>query len=127
MIDSLKKNFLISSNSFYDEDKLIEDALTTPYEKVINILNTVVKHLESYESGCDLAKSVKWVLQTIRSQKLYFYEGIPEKRTDMPCNSIEVKSFFEYLNLYSEAKPNFRRKVNRTEAPNMFKVTNLQN
>ena len=127
MIDSLKKNFLISSNSFYDEDKLIEEALTTPYEKVINILNTVVKHLESYESGCDLAKSVKWVLQTIRSQKLYFYEGIPEKGTGMPCNSIEVKSFFEYLNLYSEAKPNFRRKVSRTEAPNMFKVTNLQN
>jgi hypothetical protein len=109
----LRKSSLLSNipNVEYDEDKLIEEALTTPYEKVIKILAKVKKHLAD-TNQISLAADISWSIDRIQSRTLYNYEALTDQTSDLERiskQSEEVMSFVNYLKDYSQP-PNFQRK-----------------
>ena len=98
--------FISLKNPYFDEERVIKEALTTPYDKVIKILNKVKQHLTDTNAKNLLIKDLDWVIQRISTHQLYNYEISDQKKEleEMSKNSHEVKSFFEYLNNYSEHK-----------------------
>jgi hypothetical protein len=86
------------------EERAIEEALTTPYDKVIKILNQIKSHLNDTLSSDDMVRDLEWVIQRITSHKLYTYEMSDSSMEfdKMSKNSREIKTFFEYLNSYSQ-------------------------
>jgi len=105
-------------NMEFDEDKVIEEALTTPYEKVMKILNRVKAHLHDHSVKYDLIKDLDWVIDRISSHNLYAYDVQDQKKEfeQIANNSHEVKTFFEYLNNYSEAKQASGGRNNNTKS-----------
>lgn len=110
----LKKSSLLSNFSISDreEEKVIEEALTTPYEKVIKILLNLKKYLEYNKTNKIILDDLIWVIERIQSHTLYTYEVVDNQSTELQKiseNSKEVKSFLDYLNNYSESKDIQRR------------------
>jgi hypothetical protein len=110
---TLKRTGTLLSNvsgSDIDEDKVISEALTTPYEKVMRILIAVKKHLESTKCPLDMISDLAYVIKRIQSHKLYTYESDQTIELEkLSKNSHEVRSFLEFLNNYSENKE-FRKR-----------------
>ena len=79
------------------EQLQIEKALITPYEKTIKILKKVVNYLGDKNP---LAEEVRWVIDIIIGQKLYYYEGL-NKLQDYE-ESKDLKLVLGILNEYSE-------------------------
>jgi hypothetical protein len=99
------------SVSDIDEERVIEEALTTPFEKVMAILRTVKKYLVDNKAGSSLVKDLDWVVQRIVSHSLYTFE-LNEAAMDLQRlsqESNEVKTFLEFLKNYSETKTTEKR------------------
>jgi hypothetical protein len=110
----------------FDEEKVIEEALTTPFEKVMKILIILKKHLEDTKSPQNLISDLEFVIQRILSHKLYTYEmtdNTIQEFEKLGKYSNEVKSFFDHLQNYSENKEIKRR----NKDPKICKTTEIKN
>lgn len=109
-----KGSLLNFSVSDVEEDKVIGEVLTTPFEKVIRILNKTKQKLIdiSYDSSINtLVQELAWAIQRIQSHNLYTYE-IDDNSIEiskLSKNSHEVQSFLKYINNFSETK-DFKRR-----------------
>ena len=111
MKNERKNSFFSDSCSELDENKIITEALITPYEKVMKILTNIKVHLEMEKADNLIINDLDWVIVSIQSHKLYTYDN-HEGREDiikMAKKSDEVKSFFDYLNNFSENREVKRR------------------
>jgi len=136
-------------SSLYDEDKIILDVTTTPYEKVLKILGGMKNFL--YDLGkltlktdlqlpdilniCseinlfEVTDDLNWVIKRIQSHTLYTYEVNEEEELEkLKQDNLEMQSFLEMLSDYSEAKDIKRRNkmpISRThklqEKPLLFR------
>ena len=97
----------------------IEKALITPYEKTIKILKKVVNYLGDKNP---LAEEVRWVIDIIIGQKLYYYEGL-NKLQDYE-ESKDLKLVLGILNEYSEGDV-FSRNIYKKPQTVQFKSDNL--
>ena len=97
----------------------IEKALITPYEKTIKILKKVVNYLGDKNP---LAEEVRWVIDIIIGQKLYYYEGL-NKLNDYE-ESKDLKLVLGILNEYSEGDV-FSRNIYKKPQTVQFKSDNL--
>ena len=97
----------------------IEKALITPYEKTIKILKKVVNYLGDKNP---LAEEVRWVIDIIIGQKLYYYEGL-NKLKDYE-ESKDLKLVLGILNEYSEGDV-FSRNIYKKPQTVQFKSDNL--
>lgn len=124
-----KLSFLSSFSKDKDEeDKIIEEATTTNYEKVIKILLNVKTYFEEKQIEKEMATDISWVLGKIQSHTLYTYDvtepsSFSEKFERFSMENGEVKSFIEYLNDFSEVKEVQRRnrdtKISKTQKLNI--------
>lgn len=105
---SLLSNFSISD---MEEERVIEEVLTTPFEKVIKILLNTKKHLEENSNSSAMVNDLSWVISRIQSHTLYTYEMTDNSMEleKLSKHSHEMKSFIHYLNNYSETKDVRRR------------------
>lgn len=100
-----KSNKLISKSTIclynLEEDKLIKQAIETPFEKMITILNNVVSLLKQLNHEW-IIQDVLWVKQRLEANDYYTYS----QDETIPWNSknIELKSFMESIAEYSEKK-----------------------
>ncbi len=85
-----------------EEEKVIEEALTTPFDKVISILNNVYSYLLS--NNKNLAQDIEFVISIIKTKKLYKYQGLDESFSYDKDKSIEMKNIFGYLSKFSKKK-----------------------
>jgi hypothetical protein len=103
-----------------EEEKLLTDALETPYEKVMKILMNIKVHLELEKADQSMITDLDWVMTSIQSNKLYTYDNqeYREELIKISKKTEEVKSFFEYLNNFSE-----NREVKRRAKQHISKTT----
>lgn len=124
-----RKNSLFSNNSVFqeNEDKLIEEAITTPYEKVLKILNNIKSHLIGMKTDPVMVRDLDWVVMKIQSNKLYTYDHSDqsEEFSKLSKNSHEVKSFFEFLQNYSENKELKRREMKKVWKTTLVRERNF--
>jgi len=116
--------------SIYDEEKLILDVTTTPFEKVLKILAGMKKFLMSLgkialksdvkltdflnhcstENLFEVTEELNWVIKRIQSHNLYTYEVYDEDELEtLKKDNLEMQSFLEMLSDYSEANEFKRR------------------
>ncbi|MCQ2817780.1 MAG: hypothetical protein MJ252_10995, partial [archaeon] len=74
----LKKACTIVNTDFKNKE-LIEDVLTTPYEKILRILHDIEEYLSKYDDAKILLVRLKWVVSMLISHSVYSYEIIKEK------------------------------------------------
>jgi hypothetical protein len=116
---------LLSCSSKDEEEKIIGEATTTNYEKVIKILTNVKNYFEERHLEKEIVNDMNWVLNKIQSHTLYTYDVTePSSFSDKySLENIEVRSFIEYLNDFSEVKEVQRRnretKISKTQKMNI--------
>jgi hypothetical protein len=94
-------------------------ALTTPFERVMNILHKIKSQLQNDINGPSLIGELDWAIEKIQSHKLYTYENHDSEELIKLSENHEVKSFLDHLNYFSESKETVRRnKVSKTSFPN---------
>ena len=94
---------LIPELKLEEEMKVIEEALTTTFDKVISILNEVHSYL--LNNNKKLADDINFVISIIKSKKLYKYQGLDESFSyNKKNNSIEMENIIGYLNKFSKKK-----------------------
>ena len=92
---------------FNKTDKgFLDDYLVTPYEKVLQILNKVKVCLKVYEENT-LFDEITYVINKIETRSLYGYANDFEFNEN-DKNNLEIKSFIETINEYSE-RSNFKQ------------------
>lgn len=124
---SLKRTGTLLSNfsvSDLDEEKVISEALTTPYEKVIRILLGIKGYLDKTKADSSMMTDLVWVIARIQSHKLYTYEMSDHtiELEKLSKGSYEVKSFLDYLNNYSENKEIKRRNKKDSKVSKTTKI-----
>lgn len=118
------------ASSLYDEERLILDVTTTPYEKVLKILGGMknflndlavvtsksdvqvadILNLCSIVNLFEVTEDLNWVIKRIQSHTLYTYEISEEDDLEkLKKDNLEMQSFLEMLSDYSEAKEIKRR------------------
>lgn len=107
---------------FSKEDySVLDDFITTPYEKVLKILQEIKKFLSPYQKSKSLTQKLDWVISIISSHSLYTYDITNQKelldkyQKEMP----EIKHFISYLENYNE-------KINLS-SKKLKSVSNLHN
>ena len=81
-----------------------ENIITTPYEKVLSIINDTIRYINmTSKTQGKLIKELIWVLKIISSHSLYTYElkenDIIEKYSN---ENPDFKQFVEFINEYNE-------------------------
>lgn len=117
-----KRNSILSmslSDGDTEEEKLLTDALETPYEKVMKILMNIKEHLEQEKADSSMITDLDWVMTSIQSNKLYTYDNLEyrEELIKISKKTEEVRSFFEHLNNFSEnreIKRRLKQKISKT-------------
>ncbi len=129
----------ISSSPFFisplnpEEEKVIEEALTTPFDKVMSILNNVHSYLLT--NNKNLAKDIYFVISIVKSKKLYKYQGLDESFSYDKDKSIEMKNIIGYLSTFSKKKDFINTRKNfqtskfeiNTEIQDKFHLDNMKN
>lgn len=112
----LRKPSLLSNHSITDieEDKVIADVLTTPYELVIRALTRIKTFLHennNKEEINSLITDLNYCIHKIQTHSLYTYD-MNESSAELEKlskNSHELQSFIHYLHNFSETKEIKRR------------------
>lgn len=101
--------FCLSNSS--DKSKLMKEFITTPYEKVLSILNEIKQFLSTVKKSQNHIKHLNWVIQIISSRSLYTYEILnqKEKLEKIQKEFPEFKHFIEFI---SDANEQFTHKNN---------------
>jgi hypothetical protein len=126
-INKHRVSFLADSSlSLLDEDRIIEEAITTPYEKVLKILTNIKKFIIDLNSSKHhtLIEDLDWVIKRIQSHTLYTYDlnKDNEELEKYSQESPEIKSFLEFLSDYSEAKDMRKRNKKNQEISKTVKL-----
>ena len=122
---SLKRKLSFVSNFSRDEEeRLIGEATTTNYEKVIKILNNIKNYLEENISGKEMVNDLNWVLSKVQNHTLYTYDLIDQSSLSdrFSVENNEIKSFVEYINDYSDINE-FKRRNRDTKISKTTKIT----
>ena len=115
-----RKQSMFSVFSNQEEERIISDATTTSYEKVLRILNNLKYELEEKNFEKSTILDIQWVITKIQSHTLYTYEISEENfSTDkFSIGNIQVKTYMDYLKDFSEVKEIHKRnrdaKTNKT-------------
>ena len=101
---------LITNNSNIYKENII----TTPYEKVLTIINDAIRYISmSSKTQGKLIKELGWVIKVITSHSLYTYEL---KDNDMiekySHENPDFKQFVEFINEYNEDVIEMNKKTN---------------
>ena len=101
---------LITNNSNIYKENII----TTPYEKVLTIINDAIRYISmSSKTQGKLIKELSWVIKVITSHSLYTYEL---KDNDMiekySHENPDFKQFVEFINEYNEDVIEMNKKTN---------------
>jgi len=99
-----KSNIIVFTDP--EEEKLIEEITTTPYEKVVKILNNLKSQLEDINFDKDSVADLQWVIKKIQSHTLYTYDLTDQS---LSSSNNEVNSLVEYLHDFSEIREIQRR------------------
>ena len=127
----LKRKSICFSNNNLIEEKAIEEALKTPFDTVMEILNKVEKYLR--KNNINLANDINIAIKIISSQKLYKYQVLDENYKDK--KNPEFHNILGYLKQYSKKNKFNVRKSFRTsklyeiplEIKNKFNLQNNDN
>ena len=101
---------LITNNSNIYKENII----TTPYEKVLTIINDAIRYISmSSKTQGKLIKELGWVIKVITSHSLYTYEL---KDNDMiekySHENPDFKQFVDFINEYNEDVIEMNKKTN---------------
>ena len=84
--------------------KILKDMITTPYERVLNILHDLKLYLSKKSDGDIFVEQLDWIISVVSSRSLYDYqlnnnqnEVIEKYQKEMPG----FKHFMEYLSEYN--------------------------
>ena len=102
-----------------------ENIITTPYEKVLSIINDTIRYINmTSKTQGKLIKELIWVLKIISSHSLYTYElkenDIIEKYSN---ENPDFKQFVEFINEYNEEVIQMNKKTNIINSKS-FKIPN---
>ena len=101
---------LITNNSNIYKENII----TTPYEKVLTIINEAIRYISmSSKTQGKLIKELSWVIKVITSHSLYIYElkdndAIEKYSHENP----DFKQFVDFVNEYNEDVLQMNKKTN---------------
>jgi hypothetical protein len=107
-------------------ESLKSKALTTPFEKVINILHRIKSQLNTDKNSTTLISDLDWAIEKIQSHKLYTYENQESEQLTKLSENQEVKSFLDHLNYFSESKEIIRRNKNSKTTLSTLSIPNNQ-
>ena len=103
-MSSPKVSSYFSPNSPHKVSKIFKDIITTPYERVLNILYDLKVFLSKIKDGEYFNKQLDWIISVISSHSLYNYqvnnsqnEIIQKYKKEIP----EFNHFIEYLSEYN--------------------------
>ena len=91
-----------------------ESIITTPYEKVLTIINEAIRYISmSSKTQGKLIKELSWVIKVITSHSLYIYElkdndAIEKYSHENP----DFKQFVDFVNEYNEDVLQMNKKTN---------------
>ena len=98
-----KSPFLKSKYENDKEVKVIKEAITTIFDKVISILNNVYSYLKI--NNMKLAQDINFVVSVIKTKKLYKFQGLDKSFSyDNNNNLSEIKDIIGYLSKFSKKK-----------------------
>ena len=102
-----------------------ENIITTPYEKVLSIINDTIRYINmTSKTQGKLIKELIWVLKIISSHSLYTYElkenDIIEKYSN---ENPDFKQFVEFINEYNEEVIQMNKKTDIINSKS-FKISN---
>ena len=103
-MSSPKISSCFSPSSPHKVSKIFKDIITTPYERVLNILYDLKVYLSKKQDGEYFFKQLDWIISVISSHSLYNYqvnnsqnEIIQKYKKEIP----EFNHFIEYLSEYN--------------------------
>ena len=103
-MSSPKVSSYFSPNSPHKVSKIFKDIITTPYERVLNILYDLKVYLSKKQDGEYFFKQLDWIISVISSHSLYNYqvnnsqnEIVQKYKKEIP----EFNHFIEYLSEYN--------------------------
>ena len=73
-MSSPKVSSYFSPNSPHKVSKIFKDIITTPYERVLNILYDLKVFLSKIKDGEYFNKQLDWIISVISSHSLYNYQ-----------------------------------------------------
>ena len=91
-----------------------ENIITTPYEKVLTIINDAIRYISmTSKTQGKLIKELSWVIKVITSHSLYTYElkdndAIEKYSHENP----DFKQFVDFVNAYNEDVIQMNKKTN---------------
>ena len=91
-------------NTGANNPSLSSSIIITPYEKVLNILNSVKKYINvTSKRQSKLIRSLDWVIKVITSHSLYAYE-LKEKEliSKLTKENPDFKNFVDFVSKYNE-------------------------
>ena len=103
-MSSPKISSCFSPSSPHKVSKIFKDIITTPYERVLNILYDLKVFLSKIKDGEYFIRQLDWIISIISSHSLYNYqvnnsqnEIIQKYKKEIP----EFNHFIEYLSEYN--------------------------
>ena len=102
-----------------------ENIITTPYEKVLSIINDAIRYINiTSKTHGKLIKDLSWVIKVITTHSLYTYElkdnDIIEKYSQ---ENSDFKQFVDFVNEYNEEVIQMNKKTNIIKSRS-FKISN---
>lgn len=87
-----------------DKDKLFQEITSTPYEKVLRILNEVKRFISQISPHSPLIQKLNWIISIISNHSLYKYEILfhKDQLETYAKDNPELKHFLEHLTGYNE-------------------------
>ena len=128
----------ISENNDQDDSAKnnLASFITTPYERVLSIINEAKAFILSVSSTQDnLIKGLEWAIKVISSHNLYTYE-LKDQGASKEGESEDYKQFVQFVNSYNDIIPtnNTNKKASKGKSflissldlkrPNAFKYMN---
>lgn len=125
----LKKNLEPKASVFLStmsEKSFLGDFLVTPFEKVMKILNKISACLQVHDENF-LLEDLKYVISKIENRSLYsYYENdFTNLNNNNDKNNIEIRSFIDSINEYSEKPVNPSISINNKYTGNLKRPSKI--
>lgn len=111
-------SYLQNSHSLFnpknqtDKTQLIKEFITTPYEKVVSILNDIKKVLAINPKNQKYLTQLNWVIEIISSHSLYTYEILNQKEKVEKIQK-EIPEFKHLIEFLSDPNEQFTQRNNQ--------------
>ena len=104
MYDNLRYSYPLNQSNSIAHTSLSTSIIITPYEKCLNILNSVKQYINKISKHqTKLLRSLDWVIKVITSHSLYAYE-LKEKEliNKLTKENADFKNFVDFVSKYNE-------------------------